>query len=63
VDDEGEQLCSTMPVFKDMKMTDAEADSIVAYLKSIPAVSQENPESECAGRGDDSGDAGTDAGK
>ena len=54
VDDEGEQLCSTMPVFKDMKMTDAEADSIVAYLKSLPAVMQENPESECAGRGDDS---------
>jgi cytochrome c553 len=47
-DDEGKALCSTMPVFSKMNMSDAEATNIAAYLKSIPAVSKDVPESECA---------------
>jgi mono/diheme cytochrome c family protein len=47
-DDEGKMLCSTMPVFSKMKMTDTEATNIVAYLKSLKAVSKEVPESECS---------------
>ena len=50
-DDEGKQLCSTMPMFQDMKMTDTEANDIVAYLKSLTAVKKEVPESECSSGG------------
>ncbi|MFO0607967.1 MAG: cytochrome c [Polyangiales bacterium] len=53
VDDEGESLCSTMPRYA--TMSDDDAASIAAYLKSIPAVHREVPESMC------SGDAGADA--
>jgi cytochrome c553 len=47
VDDEGEQLCPTMPVFKDMGMKDDEAHNIAKYLKSLKAVSKDIPESSC----------------
>jgi mono/diheme cytochrome c family protein len=53
VDDEDEQLCSTMPVFKTLGLTEADAENIAAYLKSLPAVSHEVPESTCAGKGAD----------
>lgn len=46
VDDEGETLCSEMPRFGDMN--DEEATAIVAYLRSLKAVSKEIPESTCA---------------
>jgi mono/diheme cytochrome c family protein len=47
-DDEDRQLCATMPQFGKMGMTDNEATNIVAYLKSLSAVSMSVPESECA---------------
>jgi mono/diheme cytochrome c family protein len=47
IDDEGEHLCSTMPLFGKMGMTGTEATNIVAYLKSLSAVSKSVPESEC----------------
>src|SRR5262249_26367780 len=42
-DDEGKQLCSTMPKFQDMNMTDTEANDVVAYLKSLSAVKKDVP--------------------
>jgi mono/diheme cytochrome c family protein len=54
IDDENETLCSVMPRFE---LTDEEAASIAAYLKSLPAVSNEVPEGECS-----EGDAGADGG-
>jgi hypothetical protein len=45
VDDEEQQLCPTMPLFADM--SDVEAYSIVAYLRSLPGVSHKVPESKC----------------
>lgn len=47
VDDEGEPLCPTMPHFADKGMTETEARNIIAYLRTIPAVSHENVESSC----------------
>jgi mono/diheme cytochrome c family protein len=47
-DDEGRQLCGTMPLFGKMGMADTDATNIVAYLKSLSAVSMSVPESECA---------------
>jgi mono/diheme cytochrome c family protein len=47
-DDEGQQLCSVMPLFNKANMTDVEATDIVAYLKSLPAVKKVIPESKCA---------------
>jgi hypothetical protein len=68
VDDEGTQLCPTMPHFGDMK--DDEALAIAAYLQSLEAVHHYVPESLCppiksgeddAGSGDDgASDAGID---
>ena len=45
VDDEGDDLCTTMPRFSSLSEEDVTA--IVAYLKSIPAVSHAVTESEC----------------
>ncbi|MEO5731364.1 MAG: cytochrome c, partial [Byssovorax sp.] len=45
VDEKGEELCVSMPKFSDL--TDDETASIVAYLKSIPAVKRALPESTC----------------
>jgi len=45
VDDEGKELCSKMPRFSDM--SDTEVADIVAYLRSLPPVSREIPESTC----------------
>lgn len=45
VDDEGEALCASMPKFADL--TEDETASIVAYLKSIPAVKRALPEPTC----------------
>ncbi|HZS38088.1 MAG TPA: c-type cytochrome [Polyangia bacterium] len=45
VDDQGAPLCPPMPVFEDM--TDLEAYSIAAYLRSLPPVSHSVPASLC----------------
>jgi mono/diheme cytochrome c family protein len=57
-DDEDEELCPTMPRFSEL--SDNEAKSIVLYLRSLPAVKHEVPESVCppVKSGDD--DAGAD---
>lgn len=46
VDDEGAALCSAMPRFD--AIDDAQAASIVAYLRSVAAVAHEVPASHCA---------------
>jgi mono/diheme cytochrome c family protein len=60
-DDEGETLCSTMPVFERMNMTDTEAVNIVAYLQSLTAVTKEIPKSVCSSAGT-GGSGGSSAG-
>jgi mono/diheme cytochrome c family protein len=46
VDNQGQQLCPTMPIYADM--SDVEAWSIVAYLRSVPPVSRPDlPPSMC----------------
>jgi hypothetical protein len=46
IDDENQELCPTMPKLPDM--SDVEAYSIVAYLRSLPEVSRPDiPESMC----------------
>lgn len=45
IDDEGEQLCPTMPRFT--KLTNGEVKAIIAYLRSQPPTHSEIPESEC----------------
>jgi mono/diheme cytochrome c family protein len=47
IDDENEPLCPPMPHYRDEGMTETEARNIVAYLRTLPAVSREIPESEC----------------
>src|ERR1700753_2941268 len=54
-DDEGKQLCSVMPKCGSMGMTDTEATDIATYLKTLPAVSKDVPESECSGGSGGSG--------
>jgi len=54
VDNEQARLCPTMPRFdgtdpSQPAMTDVEANAIVAYLRALPAVKREIPESTCAG--------------
>jgi hypothetical protein len=44
-DDENAELCPTMPRFDGMG--DVEAQAIVAYLRSLPAIEHEVPESYC----------------
>ena len=44
VDDDDEPLFSLMPYYMYHNLTDADADAIVAYLRSIPAVENEIPE-------------------
>jgi mono/diheme cytochrome c family protein len=58
VDDEDENLCPPMPHFGSQGMTEAEATNIAAYLKSLPAVSHEIPESSCAEKGGGEEDGG-----
>jgi mono/diheme cytochrome c family protein len=48
IDDEGATLC-VMPKFRASGMTEAQANAIAAYLKSIPAVTKDIPESDCGG--------------
>lgn len=45
VDDEGKQLCATMPRVPDA--TDKELTGLVAYLRSIPAVNKATMEGTC----------------
>jgi mono/diheme cytochrome c family protein len=45
IDDEGQALCPTMPHFK--TLTDPEVAAIIAYLRSLPAVSSSVPDSTC----------------
>jgi mono/diheme cytochrome c family protein len=69
LDDQGDQLCGTMPKFPDM--TDDEGRAIAAYLRSLTPVWRSIPESTCppikpkpeqdggeeGGPGNDAGDA------
>jgi hypothetical protein len=53
VDDEGVALCPPMPHFDGTggdgrPMDEDEADAIIAYLRGLPAVHREIPESVCA---------------
>ena len=62
VDDHGLALCSPMPQFRTLGMTDAEALAIAAYLRSLPPVHHSVPESTCARPAADAGsDAASDA--
>ena len=62
VDDQGLALCSPMPRFRTLGMTDAEALAITAYLRSLPPVHHFVPESACARPGADAAsDATSDA--
>jgi mono/diheme cytochrome c family protein len=45
VDDQGKPLCPTMPKF-DM-ISDADMKDLIAYLRSLPAVSRTIPDSVC----------------
>jgi mono/diheme cytochrome c family protein len=45
INDEGEHLCKTMPIFKAIE--DQEAADIIAYLRSLMPVKQQIPESSC----------------
>jgi len=45
VDDEGATLCSKMPRFS--TVTDTQAADIIAYLRSLPAVSKQIPDTTC----------------
>jgi hypothetical protein len=58
-DDENKSLCPTMSRFMTQGMTTTEAANIAAYLKSLPAVSKEIPESECSAGAAGSGSAGS----
>jgi mono/diheme cytochrome c family protein len=57
-DDQGQDLCWVMPRFNGLSGT--EIDNVVAYLRSLPAVSQNIPDSECPG---DGGKSNSDASK
>lgn len=46
VDDEEQPLCNAMPRFTTLSSDDVA--SVVAYLRSLPAVAHDVPESECA---------------
>jgi mono/diheme cytochrome c family protein len=48
VDDQGQPLCWVMPRFP---LADADLAKIVTYLKSLPAVAQDVPESTCPAHG------------
>ncbi len=56
IDDQGQPLC-VMPKFGALGMDSTKAAAIVAFLRSLPAVSHLIPESTCP-----TGDAGTDGG-
>lgn len=45
IDDEGEQLCPSMPRFS--KLSNGDIKAIIAYLRSLPATHSEIPESAC----------------
>jgi mono/diheme cytochrome c family protein len=45
VDDEGQTLCSAMPKFANLSAS--EINDVVAYLRSLPVVHKEVPESVC----------------
>lgn len=45
-DDEGETLCNEMQRYGN-SMSTADAENLVAYLKSLPAVEHEVPENSC----------------
>jgi mono/diheme cytochrome c family protein len=57
IDDENEMLCPPMPHFADQGLDEDEAKEIAAYLKSLPPVHHEVPESTCPQKGGE-GDAG-----
>ena len=46
-DDEGKALCSIMPHFGSLGMTDLEATNIVAYLRTLTPVAKTIPDSSC----------------
>lgn len=45
IDDEGAELCWVMPRFKDL--SDSDVANVIAYLRSLPPVAKEIPDSEC----------------
>lgn len=45
VDDQGDSLCPTMPRYP--TIGDAEAQAITAYLRSLPPVTRQIPDSKC----------------
>jgi hypothetical protein len=56
-DDQGHPLCPTMPRFADLSPEDGAA--IVVYLRAIPPVHHEIPQSECEAQANPSADAGS----
>ena len=58
VDNDGAELCATMPRFRDMG--DDEGYAIIAYLRSLTPTRRKVPESECD-ESDDPSDGGEDA--
>jgi hypothetical protein len=61
-DNQGQELCPTMPRYG--KLSDGEVGAIVDYLRSLPAVSNNVPDSICPPLkpGDDDRDGGDDGG-
>jgi mono/diheme cytochrome c family protein len=57
IDDEGNELCNTMPKFP--TMSDEEGKAIAAYLRSLTPVWRPIPESVCEHAEEDAGDAAT----
>jgi mono/diheme cytochrome c family protein len=47
VDDQGQPLCAPMPKFS--AFTDTQIADVYAYLRSIPAVSKAQPDTDCSG--------------
>jgi mono/diheme cytochrome c family protein len=46
VDDDGAQLCSVMPTYRAMGMSEEQAQKVVAYLRSLPAKKHAVPEKQ-----------------
>jgi len=50
VDDQGQALCWVMPRFP--QMSDTEVANVIAYLRSLPAVDKDIPDSDCPAESD-----------
>ncbi len=47
IDDQGQPLCAPMPKFA--ALTDADISNLYEYLRSIPAVTKSQPDTDCSG--------------